>query len=423
MKGSVRKARSGGGSAAATLLAVTALGLLASEAPAEEVRVSNVDALRKAVRAAKPGTKILLEPGEYSGGMQFDNVGGDDGSPITIAAADPAHPPVIRGGSGGLHLTDAVHVVLESLVVAGATGNGINIDDGGSFDTPARRIVLRKLQVRDIGAKGNQDGIKLSGVTDFVVEDCTIERWGTGGGSGIDMVGCHRGVIERCTFRHVDEEGSTGVQAKGGSSDLTVRSNRFERAGGRGVNAGGSTGLPFFRPPLEGAAGAEGTRCEAKRIVVEGNVFVGGGAAVAFVGVDGATFRFNTVYRPKRWACRILQENRSPGFVPSRNGEFTDNLVVFEAGAWGGAANVGPNTAPETFRFARNVWYAVDAPASSRPSLPAKEDGGVWGKDPLLADPDRGDFSVPAASPAHGAGAHAYAPLKTRGAPAEPAAK
>ena len=105
--------------------------------------------------------------------------------------------------------------------------------------------------VRDIGPTGNRDGIKLSGVDDFRVEGCTVERWGSGG-SGIDMVGCHRGEIVGCTFRHGDTTGDSGVQAKGGSRDVVIRRCRFEHAGQRAVNLGGSTGLAFFRPKPEG---------------------------------------------------------------------------------------------------------------------------------------------------------------------------
>mgnify|MGYP006193671343 CR=1 FL=1 len=40
---------------------------------------------------------------------------------------------------------------------------------------------------------------------------------------------------------------------------------------------------------------------------------------VAFVGVDGATFRHNTIYRPTKWVLRILQESQEPRFVRTRD--------------------------------------------------------------------------------------------------------
>ncbi|MBM4085771.1 MAG: hypothetical protein FJ272_13360, partial [Planctomycetes bacterium] len=372
-----------------------------------EIHVRDGPGLRQAAAQAKPGTRIALAPGEYPGGFYFAGLKGEPDKPIIIAAADPGNPPLIRGGGSGMHLVDPAYVELHHLTLTGATGNGLNIDDGGSYDTPAHHLVLRGLKVTDVGPEGNRDGIKLSGVCDFRVEGCTIERWGTGG-SAIDMVGCHRGVIEGNLFRHTALAGNTGVQAKGGTSGVAIRRNRFEDAGDRAVNIGGSTGLQFFRPPLK--PGAE--HCEARDIRVEGNTFIGSRAPVAFVGVDGSVVRFNTLYRPRRWALRILQETREPGFVPSRRGEFCDNLIVFRSDEWsGGGVNIGPHTAPHTFKFARNFWYCLnDAPRTkSLLKLPAEETDGLYGKDPLLRDPEKGDLRLQPSSPASKVGAEALA--------------
>jgi hypothetical protein len=314
---------------------------------------------------------------------------------IVIGAADPARPPRIVGGGSGIHLSEVSYLELRDLVFSGARGNGLNVDDGGTFETPTHHLILRNLTVKDVGPTGNRDGIKLSGIDDFRVEDCTLEQWGEGG-SGIDMVGCHKGVIQGCTFR---KGGSNGVQAKGGSSDITIRRCRFLEGGGRGVNLGGSTGLPYFRPRPQGY--------EAKNIRVEENVFVGGDAPVAFVGIDGGVVRANTIYRPRRWALRILQENQAPEFVAARNGSFTDNVVVFQSERWSeGGVNVGPKTAPQTFTFARNVWYCEDRPDRSAPRLPAPETGAVIGRDPLFRNPEAGDFRLKPGSPAAGRGAN-----------------
>lgn len=364
-------------------------------ASAEDVTVRNSAELRAAVSSARPGTRILIAPGEYEGGMYFVGIAGTPEAPITIAGADPESPPQIVGGANAFQFSDPSHLVLQDLIVRGASSNGLNIDDGGSFDTPARGITLRRLLVTDIGPSGNRDGIKLSGVDDFRIENCVIERWGYGG-SAIDMVGCHNGVIEGCIFRGRDGINGTGPQTKGGTSQVIIRRNRFENAGGRAVNVGGSTGLAFFRPRPEGY--------EAKGITVEGNIFVGSAAPVAFVGVDGAAFRHNTIYMPLRWCLRILQETTEPGFVPCRNVTFTHNIVVFRSDNWSeGGCNVGPNTAPETFIFEGNVWYCIDRP-SLGPTLPVAEKDGVVGVDPLLLDPENGNFALKDGSPASGKG-------------------
>jgi len=364
---------------------------------AQEVRVGDVAALREAVRAAQPGTTILIAPGQYEGGLWFENIHGQEGKPITLAGADPANPPRFVGKTEAFHFAEASYLTLRDLSVSGQSGNGINIDDGGTFETPAHHVVLERLRVSDIGPTGNHDGLKLSGLDDFLIRDCTVERWG---GSGIDMVGCHRGRIEACAFKTSDTAGSNAIQNKGGTSDILIRKNRFDYCGDRAINIGGSTGLQFFRPKVEGF--------EARAITVEGNVFVGSVAAVAFVGVDGAVVRFNTIIRPGKWALRILQETTAPGFVPCRNGAFTDNLIVFRSDQWGeGGCNIGPGTAPQTFVFARNAWYCEDRPDRSQPTSPTIETGGVCGIKPLFVNEATGDFAQQADSPlkAYGYGA------------------
>lgn len=364
------------------------------------LQVDTIRELRDAVAKAKPGAKILVAAGTYEGGLYLENVRGQSGKPIVIAAADPKNPPVFRGGGNAIHLSRVEHVELHDLVVTGSTANGISVDDGGKYDTPSHHVVLKNLKITDVGARGNQDGIKLSGIDDFRVEGCTIERWG-GGGSGIDMVGCHKGRIEGNTFRHTDAPGGNGVQMKGGCADIVVRKNRFENAGSRGINIGGSTGLEYFRPPLK-----DPPHVEAKSITVEGNTFIGSDAAVAFVGVDGAVVRQNTIYLPKRWAIRILQETTEPGFVACRKGEFTRNLVVFRSTQWSeGGVNVGPNTEPKTFTFSKNFWYCVDDPARGRAKLPTEEKDGVNGRDPLFRDAEKGDLRPKDGSPARDFGA------------------
>jgi polygalacturonase len=255
-----------------------ALTLFPLAAKAEEVRVGTRQELAEALRNAKGGTTILVAPGTYRGGLARTKLRGTRDEPIVIAGADPAKPPVIEGAGSGLHLSSPEHVELRDLMIAKASGNGLNIDDSGSTSTPARDVVLKNIAVRDVGPRGNRDGIKLSGVNNFRIENCQIERWGSSG-SAIDVVGCRNGVVKGCKFLDGGES-ANGVQTKGGSSEIVIQRCRFQNAGGRAVNLGGSTGLAYFRP-----ANAE---FEAASITVEDCEFIDGTAAIAFVGVDGA---------------------------------------------------------------------------------------------------------------------------------------
>lgn len=356
-------------------------------ANAAEIRVNTTEEFAVALRQAKPGTTILLAGGSYQGGFSSRALRGTKEKPIIVAGADAKDPPVIKGGDSGLHFSSPEFLEIRDVVITGSSGNGLNIDDGGDSNKPAREITLRQVVVRDVGPNGNRDGIKLSGVNAFRIEDCTVERWGSSG-SAIDMVGCHDGVVTGCRFAEGHGDFANGVQTKGGSSDIVIRRCRFDNAGGRAVNVGGSTGLAYFRP--------SDADFEAKNITVEDCEFIGGMSAIAFVGVDGALVQHNTIYRPRRWPIRILQENQDARFVACRNGRFEKNVVVFRSDEVREAVNIGGKTEPSTFRFAGNAWYCIDRPADTRRivRLPATEKDGTYGTAPKLANPNKGDLRI-----------------------------
>jgi hypothetical protein len=339
---------------------------------AETLNVSDDASLRRELSAARPGDVVRVASGVYRGGVSVTIEGTKD-APVTIEGATADDPPVFRGGASGLHLIGPNYVTLRNLVFDGATGNGLNIDEGGAGKPLSTGIVIERVRITNVGPRGNTDGIKLSGLKDFAIRDCTIEGWG---GNAIDLVGCHDGVIERCVVR--GKEGfscTTGPQMKGGTSNVVVRDCLFDRAGQRAVNAGGSTGLEFFRPV--------DAPFEAKDLTIEDNVFIGSDAPVAFVGVDGAVFRRNTIVEPTRWVLRILQESTGERFVRCRNVTFERNLVVYRRSAVRTVVNIGGNTAPDTFTFRENWWWCADD-ASNRPQLPTADRSGVFGRNPQV---------------------------------------
>jgi hypothetical protein len=370
--------------------------LLNESAMSQTVTVDTRDQIVKAIDQAQPGTTILIAPGTYQGGLHFNGLHGEAGKPIILAGADKESPPVFQGRNSCFHLTDPAFVELHNLVLTDATGNGLNIDDGGSYDTPAHHVTLHGLVVRDVGPKGNRDGFKLSGLDSFRVENCIFERWGDSG-SAIDMVGCHDGAVIGCTFRYRGDVAANGVQTKGGSRDIVIQRCRFENAGSRSVNIGGSTGLKYFRPKVDGY--------EAKDIIVEDCTFIGSSAPICFVGVDGATVRYNTIYRPERYVLRILQESQGRQFVPCRNGVFSNNVIAFRSDETRGTTNIGGRTAPDTFKFAGNHWYCIDRPdRGSRPSLPVKQTGASCGTDPQFVNAESGELRLKETSPVRDAG-------------------
>lgn len=361
--------------------------------------------IQRAAQDLAPGAEIRLHAGVYAGGISINDIAGTADAPIWIGGAPGESKPVIQGLSQAIHFVHVRYLIVHDLEISGGSDNGINCDDGGDMDDPdaTRFVIFRDLDIHDVGGTGNQDCLKLSGLDNYFVLDSQFARCGGNlSGSGIDHVGCHSGLIARCYFEQMS---GNAVQCKGGSQDIELRWNHIKDGGERGVNMGGSTGFQFFRPPLSTTA----DNAEARDIRVVANIFEGCTAALAFVGCVDCLAANNTLINPENWFFRILQETTSTStynFLPAQNGVFENNLAYFDRSAMASTQiNVGPNTAPETFVMRNNLWYAHDNANQSSPSgLPVSELDSIAGIDPTLDDPDNGIFTIPASSPAVGAG-------------------
>ncbi len=346
---------------------------------AAPVSVSDTAGLIQAAQSAEPGTVIRLNAGSYAGGAHLRAIKGEADAPIIIEAADPEQPPLFSarwGGNTAIQLSACAHLVLRNLRVTGFPVNGINADDGGDREHPSIGLRFENLAIENTGPRGNHDALKLSGLVDFVVTRGSFRGWG---GSAIDMVGCHDGTIEHCHFQGRDGfSQSSGVQIKGGSSRIQVLRSSFQNAGQRSINLGGSTGLPYFRPP--------DAMWEAQDIEIAGNRFVGSMAPIVWVGSNNGHVHHNTIYLPEKWVVRILQENVEPRFGRCQNGIFEHNLIVFDQRVRV-FANVGGNTQPETFRVRHNAWFCLDQPHRQPTGLPGEPTGTVTGTNPELNDP------------------------------------
>lgn len=348
--------------------------------------------LEAAARRATPGTRILLAAGTYTETSYVENLIGEPARPIAIVADGDV--TIDAGGQGeALHFSAIQYVVIEGITIRNATGNGINIDNGTSITA---FVVLRDLVVSGVGTGGNSDCVKLSGIDDFWVLGGDLS--GCNAGDAIDMVGCHDGVIRGV---HIHDTPGGGIQAKGGSSGTIIHGNRFTDVAGRSVNAGGSTGDPYFRP-IDAPYEAQSLYIFANVLERSGADF---GAPIAYVGCDGCVFANNTIIEPLRWVARILQERTEARFVPCRNGVFANNIVVFDVADIAAFVNVGGGTAPETFMFDHNLWFARDDPSFAGPDIPAPippETGSIIQMDPAFATAT--DYHLQTSSPAIGAG-------------------
>ncbi len=382
-----------------TFLILSILMTCAGEARVLRIGSGGYADLQAAAADALPGDTILFLSGTHQGGAYVENLQGRADAWIIIMGEADA---LISGGTNAFQLTDPAYLHIRHLTFDDQTGNGVNIDDGGSYDTPAHHLLIEDCTWRGIDATGNNDMLKLSGVDSFAVRGCRFID-GSPGGSMVDMVGCHDGIFEG---NHFENAGSNCIQAKGGTRYIRIERNAFQNGGERSINIGGSTGLPYFRPV--------NANYEASDILVAANVFTGSVAPIAYVGAVNCAVVQNTIYLPEKWAVRILQESTDARFLPCGNNTFLNNIVMVDNRAAGPTFNIGPNTAPETFLFRNNLWFNIESAAWGGPNLPVMEVGGIIGSDPRLRAPalTGGDFSLLENSPAIGAGTPVAAPLK-----------
>ncbi len=344
--------------------------------------------LNQAFLVVKPGDSIVCHDLIIQGGLSVSNLSGTSEKWIYIMTSS-GKTITIQGGSNSIQFSDCAYLHIEGFIIQGQTGNGLNIDDAGTFDSPTYHIRIKGCTFQNISATGNNDLLKLSGLDYFEILSCIFKN-GAAGGSGIDMVGCHHGVI---ADNHFENMGSNSIQAKGGTSGIQILRNRFENGGARALNLGGSTGLAFFRP--------QNATSEAENIEVIANVIKGSEAAVAFVGCREVNVSNNTILFPKKWVIRVLQETVDvTRFLPCGNNSFYNNIVVLNNDV-NIEANIGPNTAPATFTFTKNLWYKTTVSGWQGPDLPGTISGQII-NDPKFSMGS--DVILSSNSPAIGAG-------------------
>ena len=96
-------------------------------------------------------------------------------------------------------------------------------------------------------------------------------------------------------------------------------------------------------------------------------------------------------------------------FIACGDNEFSNNIIYFGDNLHR-IVNIGPNTRPQSYVFANNLWYNFDNPDFDNPGLPAVETNPVIQQNPLFENIDEYNFDLTSSSPAIGNGKSLVAP-------------
>lgn len=322
----------------------------------------------------RPGDEIILMPGVHRPAV-LDDLRGTHERPIIIKSLTAEHPATINaamalpgaggaggtgsagsgGGRHGLLLRRTQHVIVQDLIITGATLHGIEASGARETSEPANQgpsLTLRHVTVTHVGPIGRRNGLLLRNLDRVIIEQCAFEGWG---GSAVELVACNDVSIEKCSFRGLEDYSQmNAVQIRAGSERVRIEDCLMIDAGVTAVAMGGQSSSEEFRGPA-----SANPRPEAARVRVTRNLVRGGHSAVAFINCDQCIARNNTIVRPQRWVYLIL-DNDGPQLAPSRRCTFASNLIHWQPGDLQRFSHLRDGAAANGLTLDQNLWWSAD---------------------------------------------------------------
>ncbi len=347
----------------------------------------------------RPGDEIILMPGDHLPAT-LDRLQGKQGNPITIRALDPKRPSVIVASRYGLVLHQPQHVVIENLIITGATIAGLVVDDLDSTTAqnpterapPAPRkpwranLVIRNVTVTNTGPEGKRHAIELSGLQDVRIHDVHIEGWG---GSGLELIGCQGVTVESCRFiARQDYSQLHAIQIRAGSERVNIMQCHFQGIAGAVVVVGGLSKLREFRPEIPPDADSR-SHYEARFVQLQRCTFLGGACPIVLAHCDDTLMRYNTFIRPRHAVLCTTTEQTDHRIAPARRAIFGGNLLIWEPGDLRRLVDIAPTDDAQSFVFEESLWWSTE-PAEQRARLGklpgARQTPQITDLDPKLDD-------------------------------------
>jgi hypothetical protein len=319
---------------------------------------------------AKPGDEIILMPGTHVA-VKLSNLHGTDKAPITIRGLDEAHPVTIEAKRAGLELVNPQFVVVQDVVITGATINGLVIDtapvrkpdkapgedeaDAPAAPTGPRHVTLRRVRIEKTGPEGLRHALTATGVESLQLEHCAFDGWG---GCAVELRACQNVSIEHCTFAGRDDHSQMwGIRARSNCDLIKIDHCTFTKAAATCIQFGGKTEIDELVLPAESVP-EPASMFQTSRSSIQHCLFVDSFCPVHFGNVDGITMRYNTVVRPQPWIISVVDDDDPTVLAPSRNILIGENIFVFDPATLTRLSNIGLAADTMPLRLEENLWWA-----------------------------------------------------------------
>lgn len=340
---------------------VIALGALTNAAQAVQRLVRPTESLQDLEKHIKPGDVLILMPGRHRA-ANFSNLRGTAEKPIVIRAVDPKDPPIIEAGRYGLQFHRSQYVVLEDMVVTGATINGVLVDDAPRSTDGKRHdanLTFRRVTVLKTGPEGQRDAFCFSGVSGVHLDSCRVEGWG---GSAVSMAACADVDIVQSSFIGMEHFTQlTGIWLRSGCESVTITRCKFERAGQIAVLVGPTTDPADFHPSLTGNV-PTGSIYEARGLAVDRCLFLYCGQTFSLAHANDWEADHNTIVRPHGLVLGLELREMDLTFARGGKGSFAFNLIVWQSGDISRLSVADDTVGMRNIAIGRNLWWCNEPP-------------------------------------------------------------
>jgi Ca2+-binding RTX toxin-like protein len=267
-----------------------------------------------AVKAAGPGTAVMVKSGTYNENVNLDGKSGTADKPIWVVSADgPGKAKVVAATSSKpvFHAYGEDNLVIKGFEMVGGT-EGVKLTQGGhDLSNMTTNVVIQD----NIIHGQSIDGIKTSQSVNFVIAGNTVYDVQTQ--EGIDNVYMRNSIIANNEV--YDVRGLSGIVVKGGSQNVKVLDNYVHNVPDGILVGGWSTG--------QGSTFPSGITYEARNVLVEGNwvTNVAKHAVNVYGGIDSKVAS-NLLQPNSNYYAVVNVGTDNNGYV-SKNMQFVDNIV------------------------------------------------------------------------------------------------